>query len=81
MRIITEEITQIVKHLFDNVVGDALNHSLFLCQWNKFSGAHHLTVKSGPAQQRFGTHTAVIFNINDRLIVNAQLALIKCAMQ
>ncbi|MNV81423.1 hypothetical protein D3C71_1750900 [compost metagenome] len=81
VRIVAEEITEIVKHLFDDIIGNALNHPLFFRQRNKLCRAHHRAIKPRPAQQRFGTDAAVIFNINDRLIMNAQLALIERAVQ
>ncbi|SAD21379.1 Uncharacterised protein [Enterobacter cloacae] len=74
-------MAQIAEHLLNDVIRNALNHPLFFCQGNKFRRAHNLTVESRPAQQRLCPHALVIFNINDGLIMDAQLAFIQRPVQ
>ncbi|MNZ85277.1 hypothetical protein D3C78_1040590 [compost metagenome] len=50
MRVVPQKMPEIVKDLFNNIIGNPLDHALFFCQWNKLGGTHHLTIKTRPTE-------------------------------
>ena len=49
MRMLGQEMAQIVEHLLNDIVRNPLAHSLIFRQRDKLSRAHHLPVKARPA--------------------------------
>lgn len=76
-----QKLTHFIKQFIHHVVRDTGNHAFIFRQRNKLRRVHHRTVKPVPAQQRFRPNAAVIFNIDNRLVVQAQLAAAQSPLQ